>query len=59
MTYLLLLLPACLQVQRHQFMGNQAIKMFAPKDDEVRLERPSSSWWLLIDTDVFLCVCTV
>uniref|UniRef100_A0A665WWE8 Ku domain-containing protein n=1 Tax=Echeneis naucrates TaxID=173247 RepID=A0A665WWE8_ECHNA len=26
-------------VHRHQFMGNQVIKIFAAKDDEVRLER--------------------
>lgn len=38
---LCLFFSVCLQVHRHQFMGSQVIKMFAPKDDEVRKERPA------------------
>lgn len=26
-----------MQIHRHQFMGNQVLKIFAPKDDEVRI----------------------
>lgn len=29
----------CLKVQPHQFIGNQVIKIFAAKDDEVRMGR--------------------
>lgn len=31
-------LTVCLKVRRHQFMGNQVIKIFAAKDDEVSTE---------------------
>ena len=38
--HLRFLFTVCLQVQRHQFMGTQVIKIFSAKDDEVRTEGP-------------------
>lgn len=37
-------LTICLKVHRHQFIGSQVIKLFAAKDDEVRIARASALW---------------
>lgn len=41
-----ILFTVCLKIRRHQFMGSQVVKMFAPKDDEVRTERTGMSLWI-------------